>query len=349
MARRSTQVAGAKRRKGAGHVTLADVARLAGVTTMSVSRALRMPSEVSPELRQRVQHAIEQLGYVRNRVAGGLAGAASDVVGVIVPSMHNAFFSATLEALARELESRGVGLLVGNSGYDARKESDLAYALLSWRPRALVLTGVHHSAKVLRLMRGVSTPLIEMWDLSSRPATLNIGFSHRDAGVAVARHFASAGYRKLAFAGANMRLDRRARQRCAGFVAEALRLGLQRPRVVEIEQRAEVGCGREAAAELLRGTPAVQAAAFSNDVLALGALFECQARGIAVPDRLALAGFGDLDVVAQAVPAITSVAPPSAEIGRLVGQAVFDEQLRRRRTIDLGFHLITRASSAPRR
>lgn len=314
---------------------------------MTASRALRAPEKVSAGLRLRVQTAMERTGYVRNRVAGGLAGASSDMVGVIVPSLHNAFFSATLEALARTLDARDVGLLVGNSGYDGQKERELASALLSWRPRALVLTGVHHPAGVLDLIRGSGVPVIEMWDLARRSFALNIGFSHRAVGAALARHLADAGYRRLAFAGANMRVDTRARKRCAGFVTEALRLGLERPRIVEIERRAEVGIGREAAAELLRLEPAVRAVAFSNDALALGALFECQSRGLAVPGRLAIAGFGNLDMAAHATPGITSVAPPSEEIGCLVGQAVFDEPMRRRGAIDLGFRLITRPSSAP--
>jgi LacI family gluconate utilization system Gnt-I transcriptional repressor len=117
--------------------------------------------------------------------------------------------------------------------------------------------------------------------------------------------------------------------------------------VLRMPGRAEIATGIVAARELLAATPRIDAAAFSNDVLALGALFECQRLGEPVPRRLALAGFGNLEAAAHATPRITSVAPPSARIGEVTGQAVFDESLRRRQAIDLGFELIERETSAP--
>jgi LacI family gluconate utilization system Gnt-I transcriptional repressor len=262
--------------------------------------------------------------------------------------MHNAFFSATLEALASELETRDLSLLVGNSSYEAEMEYRLVRSFLSWRPRALILTGISHPARLRRIVTSAGIPVIEMWELSRNPITLSVGFSHRKVGARLARHLAGNGYRRLGFTGANMKNDLRARKRCEGFVAEVQALGLAPATVVHIESRADVSAGREAAAQLLNARPRIEGAAFSNDILALGALFECQAQGISIPQGLAIAGFGNLDSVASAYPPITSIAPPSREIGRLVAQAIFDESIRSRRSIDLGFELIERDSTRPK-
>lgn len=337
-----------KSRGSASRVTLVDVAKRAGVAPMTASRALRNPDEVSVELRDRVYASADALGYVRNKVAGGLAGAKTDVVGAIVPSIHNAFFSETLEALAAELETREVSLLVGNTGYERGKELQLAKAFLSWRPRALVLTGVSHPPQLRQLAAAAGVPVIEMWDLARSPIMLSVGFSHREVGAALARHFFANGYRRLAFAGAAMKDDPRARKRCEGFVAEASALGLPAATVVNVEARATSAAGRVALGQLLQMEPRVEGAAFSNDTLALGAIFECQSRGLVVPRDLAVAGFGNQEFAAASYPTLTTVAPPSREIGRLVAKAVFDNDLRAVGRLDVGFDLIVRESTSPR-
>ncbi len=336
------------RRRGQNRSRMADVARLAGVSTSTVSRALRQPEIVSGELRARIQEAIERLAYVPNLVAGSLAAASTRTVGVIVPSIINSFFAATVEEMAEVLAGKGYQLMLGNSGYSTEAEESLVASFLAWSPAAIVLTGRQHSRPTVRRLIEADVPVVEMWELSDHPLDCAVGFSHREVGRAVARHFIERGARRLGFVGAALDLDRRAAERGAGFAEAAISAGLPEPVRVALPERATVTTGGSGLAELIARAPDCEAVFLSNDALALGALFECQRRGWAVPDRLRLCGFGDLDYAAASVPALSTVRPPRREIGRRIAELLLERFAgggAKGTSVDLGFALIVRESS----
>lgn len=326
---------------------MADVARLAGVSTSTVSRALRQPGIVSMELRARIDEAVERLAYRPNLMAGGLATAQSRTVGVIVPSIMNSFFAATVEEMTTPLGAQGYQLMLGNSGYSQEAEEALVLSFLSWSPAAIVLTGHHHSRSTLKTLLETDLPVVEMWEIAERPLDCAVGFSNRAVGATVARHFIAGGARRLAFVGAALDRDIRAAERGTGFAEAAEAAGLDKPLRVAMPDRASVKIGGEGVRELLARAPEIEAAFFSNDALALGALFECQRRGWAVPDRLRLCGFGDLDYAAACVPTLTTVRPPRGEIGRRIADLLlsrFQGEGGKGVVVDLGFELIVRES-----
>jgi len=334
-------------RRASRRSRMADVAQLAGVSTSTVSRALSRPDAVSAELRGRVEDAIRRLGYVPNLMAGALAAARSRTVGVIVPSIINSFFAATVEEMAAALAARGYQLMLGNSGYAPETEEALVESFLAWSPAAIVLTGLHHSRRTTRLLLDQEIPIVEMWEMGERPLDALVGFSHRALGRAVGRHLYAAGRRRVAFVGAAMDRDLRAADRAAGYREAVQEAGLHAPVTLALPDRASVGAGGRGLEALLAAQPAVDAVFFSNDVLALGALFECQRQGWAVPDRIALFGFGDLDFTATSVPRLSTVRPPREEIGRRVARLLldrFDGKGEEQAVIDLGFTLVPRDS-----
>ena len=172
---------------------MADVARLAGVSMTTVSRALRKPDIVSPEVRSRIDEAIERLSYRRNLVAGALASAHSSTIGVIIPSIINSFFAATIEALEEGMAGSGYQLMLGNTGYSAEAERQLVSSFLAWSPAAMVLTGRRHEGETVRALLTSHIPVFEMWELSDHPIDMIVGFSHRSVGQLVFRHFAERG------------------------------------------------------------------------------------------------------------------------------------------------------------
>lgn len=337
-----------RRRRGVtARSRMADVARLAGVSTSTVSRALREPGIVSIELRARIEEAVQRLAYRPNLMAGGLATARSRTVGVIVPSIINSFFAGTVEEMTAPLAAHGYQLMLGNSGYSEETEEALVLSFLSWSPAAIVLTGHHHSRRTLRMLLEADLPVVEMWELAERPLDSAVGFSNRAVGATVARHFVAGGARRLAFVGAALDRDFRAAERGMGFIEAARAVGLEKPVRIAMPERASVKIGGEGVRELLAHAPEVEAAFFSNDALALGALFECQRRGWAVPGRLRLCGFGDLDYAAACVPALTTVRPPREKIGRRIADLLlsrFQGDGEKGTVVDLGFELIVRES-----
>lgn len=340
---------GARRRRKMQRVTMIDVARLAKVSPSTVSLYLRRPEAVSAAAGTRIEAAVEALGYVPNFVAGGLAGAGSRIVSVIVPSVRNAFFAETVATLQTALAADGFQLLLGHTEYAVEQEELLVRAALSWAPAAIVLTGLTHSRATRRLLLATSVPVIEMWELGGEPLDMAVGFRHRDAGGALARHLLARGHRRLAFLGARMDQDHRAWQRAQGFAAAVAEAGGPEPLVLDHPAAASAEVGGELLARALAREPGLEAVACSNDHLALGALFECQRRGLEVPRQLSLTGFGDLPFAAACVPPLTTVRPPGEAIGlevaRLIRRRLAEGPLPAgERVVDTGFCLIERGS-----
>ncbi len=338
-----------RRTRKSGRPTLRDVAAAAGVSPITVSRALRDPALVHVDTRRRIEAAVKRLGYVANRAAGTLAGARSNIVPVIVPRIHNAFFSETIEAIARTFGARGIHLLVGVHGYDPHRELEEIRSFLAWNPAGFVLAGTDHLPATRRLLKAARIPVVEVWDLTDRPIDSVVGFSHEAAGAAVGTIALQAGFVRPAFIGAYLDFDLRARRRLEGF-RQALAGKQLDPRVVVFDAPAAIEHGAEGMDRLL-SLPATPDIVFcSNDVIALGALFECQRRGIAVPESVSVIGFGDLQTSRQCIPSLTTIRPPGAEMGRLAAEAILARlagaPLRaRRRILDVGFEIVERGSS----
>lgn len=335
-------------RAGLPRSRMVDVARLAGVSTATVSRALRKPDIVSPDVRSRIDAAIERLSYRRNLVAGALASARSMTIGVIIPSIINSFFAATIEALEQGLSGSGYQLMLGNTGYSAEAERQLVSSFLAWSPAAMVLTGRRHESETVLALLTSRIPVLEMWELSDHPIDMIVGFSHRSVGQLVLRHFAERGARRLGFIGAYMDKDYRTADRHAGFVEAALQAGYAAPVEIRLPERASAMGGSVGLRELMARDRTADAVFCSNDMIALGALFEAKRLGLAIPDQLKICGFGDLEFATACEPPLSTVRPPGRAIGAQIAEllrARLDGTMDGGGSFDLGVELVPRAST----
>jgi len=326
-------------------VTLDDIARLAGVSPMTVSRVVNRPELVSAGTIERVRSAIRRTGYVPNLLAGGLASRRSRLVAAIVPSITNGIFVEAIEALTDRLAAAGYQVVLGLSGYPPTREDALLSALLGRRPDAHYLTGNAHSREARRLLLAAHIPVVETWDLTPTPVDMAIGFSHERVGEAVARHLLARGYRRFGTICAD---DARAQVRRAGFVAELARNGIRDVAASTIVAPSTLAQGRAAIVDLLeRGRPP-RVVFCSSDLLAQGALEEVRRRGIAVPDGIALMGFGGLAFTAHTSPPLSTVAVDRAGIGRRAAEAILarlEGAAARPRVVDVGFTIVDRATT----
>ena len=190
-----------KRRAPPDSVRMEDVARAAGVSAITVSRALNAPDKLSPATLRAVRAAIERLRYVPNLTAGSLASNRSRTVAVIVPTVNSSIFSDTIDGLAQALASHRYQLLLGQTNYRLEEESALVQAFLGRRVDGLVLTGVHHARGVRSSIVRAGIPVVETWDLSDRPIHLLVGFSNHAAGFAAGHYLLGKGHTRLAYIG----------------------------------------------------------------------------------------------------------------------------------------------------
>lgn len=295
---------------------MADVARVAGVSPMTVSRAFKADSSVSGATRDSILTAAETLGYVFDSTASNLRSQKSDFVAVTIPSINNANFADTLRGLSEGLQKRGLQILLGYTNYDIHDEERLIENLLRRRPCAVVVTGGKHTPRARRLLENAGVPVIETWDLPEAPIGHVVGFSNAGAVRLLVDHLADKGLRKIAFIGGDADRDTRGTDRRAGFIAAMQARGLDATRLIAagappISMRE----GADAMGRLLETLPDTEAVICVSDLSAFGALTECQRRSIAVPDRMSIAGFGDYDISAVSVPSLTTVNPFSHDIG----------------------------------
>jgi LacI family gluconate utilization system Gnt-I transcriptional repressor len=329
---------------------LADVAARAGVSPVTASRALRRPQMVSPQLRARVERAVRQLGYVPSQIASALASSRTNTIGVVIPSLTNSVFSDYLKALHDVFLPAGIRPMVFNSRYADNEEERAIATLLGQHPEAMILAGIDQTPGARRMLEECGLPVVQTMELTDTPIDINIGLSQEEAAYTATKCLLALGHRRIAKMGAPN--DARSRRRLIGY-RRALAEYECTPMVVASERQSLVSVGGELFDEVYSRWPDIDAIFCGSDNLALGALFECQRRGITVPDDLSLIGFNDLDFAATAFPSLTTIATPRYEMARRSAEIVLEvirgSGARPRETrIDLGFKLVERASTGPR-
>lgn len=350
----------AKSVRSTGRITLNDVALAAGVSPMTVSRALRGERAVAPELVSRVTQASSRLGYVPDPAARALASLRSDHVAILIPKLSNALFVDLLDAAQHTLRAAGFQTLIGVTHYDSGQEEQLLREQLLHRPAGLLITGQNYSSATRALIAHSKVPCVHLMDLptadrdiaadgyaTSSELAYSVGFSQSDAGAAMTRHLLAQGRRRIAFAGAQ--LDERVMRRLHGWRSALQQAGVYDPTLEWLNPApSSLALGGVMFEQIVGQRPAVDAVFFCNDDLAQGALLAALRLGIAIPSRLAIAGFNDLPGSDQMLPSLTTVRTPRAQIG----QAAADMLLALIRKgacsppqIDLGFEVVVRGST----
>lgn len=303
--------------------TMQDIARRVGVSPMTVSRALRDGTSINAQTREAILQAVEELGYVFDATAANLRQQRTGFVAVTIPSINNANFADTVRGLSEGLKAHGLQPLLGYTDYDLDEEEALVEQLLRRRPEAIVVTGGHHTPRCRRLLEGAGIPVVEIWDLPNNPVGHVVGFSNADAAGMLVDHLVALNKSRIAFIGGDTSRDSRGADRRNGFVAAMQRHGLDATRLVAagtppISMRE----GASAMQSLLDAAPDTEAVVAVSDLVAFGALTECQRLGIDVPGQIALAGFGNYEISSICVPALTTIDPYPLEIGSSAARAV---------------------------
>ncbi len=330
--------------RSTGVVTLRDVARIAGVSPITVSRVLNNPEKVAPRTLEQVRQAIDRTGYVPNLLAGGLASRKTRFVAAVVPAISNQVFSESIQSLTDRLWESGYQVLLGTSGYPTSREESLLAAILSRRPDGIFLTGISHSAESHRRLAAAKIPVVEVWDLTPTPIDMLVGFSHEKVGQSVAEYLIGRGRRTFGIVTAD---DARAEVRRRGFLSVLEREGLTDVRTIQVPAPSNFRLGREGLARLLDRTLLPRAVFCSSDTLAHGVLMEAQARGLSVPQDLAIVGFGDLDFAAHTFPPLSTVRIDRTAIGQLAAEALLGRLEGRpvERIVDIGFQIMERGTT----
>lgn len=332
--------------------TVADVAAAAGVSTATVSRALNLPDTVRPALREKVHAVVRRLGYVAHAGARSLSTRRSGTVGVIVPTIDNAIFAAGLQAFQRRVAEAGQLALLAFSSYDPAQEEAQAHALLARGVDALAFTGISQRPALLAWLEQRGLPWVHTGSFPAPAGCACVGFRNRAAIERAVRYLIDLGHRRIGMLAGITAHNDRAAERVAGVRAALAAAGLKLAPRWLVESPYDVQSAREATRRLLaadRADAAPSAILCGNDVLAFGALLECAHAGVAVPHRLSVIGFDDLELARHWQPALTTMHVPTERMWTLAAEYLLgrlDGSIARAAQQEIEVELVVRASTA---
>lgn len=325
--------------------TLDDVAKMAGVSTATVSRCLNNPDRVVEATRKRVQSAVDALGYTPNFAARVMAAKRSFTIGAIIPTMENAIFARGLQAFQEELHHRGYTLLVSSSAYKPDIEEEQIRTLIARGADGLLLIGHDRDPKIYDYLNQQKVPALIAWSFLPGSRLPSIGFDNRAAMFELANHVISLGHEQIAVISGIVEGNDRARLRVEGIRDAIRNCGLETGNLKIIETPYEIENGANAFRDLMNTDTPPTAILCGNDVLAAGALRQAQELGLNVPGDVSITGFDDIELARIVSPALTTVHVPHREMGLKAALQLIE--MVENQTTGTGERLATRVVNRP--
>ncbi|SJN12027.1 Transcriptional regulator, LacI family [Halomonas citrativorans] len=294
---------------------LLSVAKLAGVSRATAARAFSTPDLVRDTTREKVFHAAQQLAFRPNKVAQQLRLQATQMIGVMVPSLDNPVFAEQLQAMEVAARACGYSLIVTTSEYDASRENDIVEEMLRQRVDGLVLTVAEaDKSTVLTQLRQETTPCLLVYNPPGNSGFPSVGVDNHAASEAATHYLISLGHQQIGMVAGPLLQSDRARHRYEGYCLAMQAAGLPPYPLIEMPRHTQADL--KSLAPHLHGTDGLSALICTNDLLAISLIGELQRAGLSVPSDLSVMGFDGIALGKYLYPSLCTVEQPRADIGR---------------------------------
>ncbi len=300
-----------------------DVARAAGVSRMTVSRALRSDGSVSDKTRARILKIVKKMNYVPDQSAGSLSTKRSGFVATLVPSLNNLHFAESIQALNESLEIIGLQIILGHTDYSTSREERLIESMLKRRPEVIVLPFDGHTERTVQLLKQVNVPVIEHWEIPPTPIDYTVGFSNKAAALEMTTALIERGYKRIAFVSEAEDAWTRGAARRAGFIEAMEQAGLSAHRMIRYgKPPMSIEDGYQIGSAFKHHFGDADCIFCVSDAPAFGLLSAFKEQGLAVPDDIAIVGFGNFELSRFASPSLSTVEVDPRGIGRATGELI---------------------------
>ncbi len=333
-------------------ITIKDIAKKAGVSYATVSRALNNRPEVSEKTRREIQRLAAEMGYKPNAIARGLVTKETFTLGLIIPDITNPFFPEVARGVEEAASDAGYSVFLCNTNWDVKKEKTYIELLEEKRVDGLILASVCEDEKSLRDLIDREVPVVLINRVPEQVSINYVAIDNIKGAQQAVEHLISLGHRRIAYVGGLKQVES-TRERLQGY-----RLALAIHDIPFKEELVRYGTfkkesGYESALALL-SLPQPPTAIFAvNDILALGVIHAIKDKGLKVPDDVAVVGFDDIPFAAYAEVNLTTVAQPKYTMGEMAAKILIDEIRKgpspEKKYIVLPPTLVIRASSGGKR
>lgn len=305
-------------RKPTNRVRIEAVAEAAGVSIMSVSRAMRGVEGISAKKREEILLIARRMGYFPNRVAISLAASSSNLIGVSVPTLFGTVFSEIYDSMRATFDRARFATMIDISDYSQKHEEDWVERMIAWRPAGLILTGVNHSARTRERLSSANIPVLEIWDYTEYPIDLCVGIDHFKSGVLMGEHLVKLGYKRPAYIGVEIGKDTRADRRLDGLTKIFMEHGIDFTAFDRQSTTATFDTGSLGTARLLNGQDkAPDVLCYLNDNMAFGGLMYCESLGLNVPEDIGIVGYNGLNINTVLPKRITTTITSRTKMGEV--------------------------------
>lgn len=304
-------------------VSLAEVAKAAGVSKMTASRVLRNADGFSEETRNKVMQEVNRLGYVHNRIAAAFGSEQqSNIIGFSVPYLSDSLFGSVLDSSNRAFANFGYQTMIGAHENTPETEEIWVKNILSWQPAGIILSGPSHTRATKELLKSRGIPVVEIWNLNTSPIDVSVGFNHFDCGYEMGDFIVNKKYKNIGYVGAGKHARGLGEMRKKGFIA-ALKSGSLELSAEEILiDRSGFYAGFYGTETLLNRNSAVDAIYYQDDAMAIGGIFFCQSKGIEIPHDVGIAGWGSMEAASILPQRLTTTIVNTQAVGKSAADAL---------------------------
>ncbi|MCF8077619.1 MAG: LacI family transcriptional regulator [Desulfotignum sp.] len=328
--------------------TIFDVAKLAGVSTATVSRVINSPEMVRTQTREKVTRAMKICNYKYNSLARGFATKQSNTIGLIIPTINNPVFAESTRGVQDYADVRKTQVILGNTYYQYDQEKTLVDTLREKQVDGLIITTTNPRGNILKTLADENYPFVLLYSTIKTGPFWAVGIDNYRGGYKVTDHFISLGHRRIGMVAGNFSISDRSFHRWHGYRQCLLDHGIAYDKNLLIQTDYSLTEGQGSVKTLLSLADPPTAIFCSNDYLALGAMKGARERGLKLPKDLSIAGFDDIEIASYVIPALTTIRQPAYEMGKLGAELLFQRMENPARPIQrmLGTELIVRDSTA---
>jgi LacI family gluconate utilization system Gnt-I transcriptional repressor len=302
-------------------VKIEDVAEKAGVSIMSVSRAMRDVEGISVKKREQIIKIARELGYYPNRVAVSLAASSSNLIGVSVPTLFGTVFTEIYIGMRKSFDKAGFSTIFDVTEYSKDREEAWVERLIAWRPAGIILSGIDHNESTVTKLTKARIPLLEIWDYTPNPLDLCVGVDHFDAGKKMGQYLVGLGYQTPGYVGVTAGLDTRADRRLEGLQYSFLEKSCPFHSIHRSNQAASFESGFQTTKKMVEASgrrPDV--ICYLNDNMAFGGLMYLERAGIDCPNEIGIVGYNGLNINSVSPKRITTSITPRVAMGEIAAQ-----------------------------